>query len=131
LLRRRLAARCGTWRAPLPSLAARQAQAEVLEAATDAAKQRQRLEDVRTAQLASLAETGDLAGLEKALGAAAAVAGAAAAREAASERLQRADTPPDPRRALMKEVRAAEWRRLTVPERDAALVINAMCKVRG
>ena len=44
--------------------------------------------------------------------------------------LRRVETPPDPRRALMKERRAAEWRRLTVPERDAIIVINAMCKVR-
>lgn len=44
--------------------------------------------------------------------------------------LRRVETPPDPRRALMKERRVAEWRRLTVPERDAIIVINAMCKVR-
>ncbi|KAL4515001.1 hypothetical protein Ndes2526B_g03682 [Nannochloris sp. 'desiccata'] len=46
-----------------------------------------------------------------------------------SEKLLRVDTPPDPRRALMKERRAAEWRRLTVPERDAIIVIHAMCKL--
>ncbi len=46
-----------------------------------------------------------------------------------AEKLLRVDTPPDPRRALMKERRAAEWRRLTVPERDAIIVINAMCKL--
>jgi hypothetical protein len=45
------------------------------------------------------------------------------------EKLLRVDTPPDPRRALMKERRAAEWRRLTVPERDAIIVMNAMCKL--
>ena len=30
----------------------------------------------------------------------------------------------------MKERRAAEWKRLTVPERDAITVISAMSKVR-
>jgi len=46
-----------------------------------------------------------------------------------SGKVLRVDTPPDPRRALMKERRAAEWRRLTVPERDAIIVIHAMCKL--
>jgi hypothetical protein len=107
-----------------------------MEQAAAAARQHQRLDDVRTAQLASMAESADVAALEKALGAApllpdggALPAAAAAAREAAARRLRRADTPPDPRRALMREVRAEEWRRLSVAERDAVLVLSAMAKV--
>jgi len=54
---------------------------------------------------------------------------AAAKQKKRSGKVLRVDTPPDPRRALMKERRAAEWRRLTVPERDAIIVIHAMCKL--
>lgn len=43
--------------------------------------------------------------------------------------LGRKETPPDPRRALMRERRAAEWDKMSVPERDAVIVLNAMCKV--
>ena len=39
------------------------------------------------------------------------------------------ETPPDPRRAIMRDRRAAAWRLLTVVERDAVIVLGAMCKV--
>jgi len=122
--------------------------------AFEAASQQQHLVDARTAQLASLAEQADLSGLEKALDAlplheiTGTVPGltppgfntteltAAAVndvhkeiREGPRSPLRRADTPPDPRRALMRERRAAEWKQLSMPERDAVIVITAMCKM--
>lgn len=45
--------------------------------------------------------------------------------------IERVDTPPDPRRALMRERRAAEWQKMTIPERDAVIVISAMCRIAG
>ena len=48
--------------------------------------------------------------------------------ETSSSPIHRVDTPPDPRRVLMKERRAAEWRKLTIPERDAIIVLSAMCR---
>lgn len=44
-------------------------------------------------------------------------------------RLRRVETPPDPRRALMKDSRAPEWKVLTVAERDIVIVFSAMCKM--
>ncbi len=117
--------------------------------------------DARTAQLASLAEQADLRGLERALDSLpqAEPTGRPVAK------LQRQDTPPDPRRwagqelcffeqlksyvlhkpccerrmscphavttprALMRDRRAAAWKLLTPVERDALIVITAMCKV--
>ena len=52
------------------------------------------------------------------------------AHDELSPKLKRADTPPDPRRALMRDVRAAEWGALTVAEKDIVIVFTAMCKVR-
>jgi len=43
--------------------------------------------------------------------------------------LARQETPPDPRRALMKDQRAAAWRSLTIIERDALLVLSSMSKL--
>ena len=43
--------------------------------------------------------------------------------------LRRVDTPPDPRRALMKDARAPEWKVLTVTERDIVIVFGALCKM--
>lgn len=43
--------------------------------------------------------------------------------------LARQETPPDPRRALMRDRRREAWKRLTVVERDAVIVLSAMCKV--
>lgn len=45
--------------------------------------------------------------------------------------LTRQETPPDPRRALMRDRRAAAWRLLTTVEKDAVIVLSAMCKVWG
>ncbi len=44
-------------------------------------------------------------------------------------RLRRVETPPDPRRALMKDSRAPEWKVLSVTERDIVIVFNAMCNM--
>lgn len=46
-----------------------------------------------------------------------------------AKKLARTETPPDPRRALMRDARAPEWRALTVTERDIVIVFSAMCKV--
>eukprot|EP00889_Picochlorum_renovo_P005376 jgi/Picre1/32406/NNA_007752.t1 len=43
--------------------------------------------------------------------------------------LRRVDTPPDPRRALMRDLRASEWKALTTPEKDFVIVLSAMCKM--
>ena len=43
--------------------------------------------------------------------------------------LRRVDTPPDPRRALMRDIRASEWKALTTPEKDFVIVLSAMCKM--
>jgi hypothetical protein len=112
--------------------------------------------DQRAAQLSQLAERSDLRGLEEAI-AESGTPSLKTLREDRSEgaklehmtsveegklldhpekaldelspKLKRADTPPDPRRALMRDVRAAEWGALTVAERDIVIVFTAMCKV--
>lgn len=120
--------------------------------------------DARTAQLASLAEQADLRGLERALDS----LPQAEPVGRPTVKLQRQDTPPDPRRwaghatcagvghsegkrlhvpcsgrpmvcasvysyhnprALMRDRRAAAWKVLTPVERDALIVLTAMCKV--
>lgn len=81
--------------------------------------------DARTAQLASLAEQSDLRGLERALDSLPQQEPSSGGRS----KLARQDTPPDPRRALMRDRRAAAWRSLTPVERDALIVLTAMCKV--
>jgi hypothetical protein len=81
--------------------------------------------DARTAQLASLAEQADLRGLERALDSLPQTE--PVGRPAT--KLQRQDTPPDPRRALMRDRRAAAWKLLTPVERDALIVLTAMCKM--
>ena len=44
-------------------------------------------------------------------------------------RLRRVETPPDPRRALMKDSRAPEWKILSVTERDIVIIFSAMCNM--
>ena len=90
-------------------------------------------DDARTAQLASMAEQADLRGLERALDSlpsAPDAPGGDGPRAGDAARLARQDTPPDPRRAIMRNRRARAWKLLTVCERDAVVVLSAMCKAR-
>ena len=70
-------------------------------------------EDTRTAHLASMAEQADLRGLEQALDSLP-PAPEASGGAASEHRLMRQETPPDPRRALMRNRRARVWKLLTV-----------------
>ncbi|KAL4853786.1 Brefeldin A-inhibited guanine nucleotide-exchange protein 3 [Chlorella vulgaris] len=82
--------------------------------------------DARTAQLASLAEQSDLRGLERALDS---LPQADPSGALSRRLLARQETPPDPRRALMRDRRASTWRMLTPVERDALIVLTAMSKM--
>lgn len=84
-------------------------------------------DEARAARLATLAENADIQGLEKALDAD--QMKSVLTVEEASGTISRQDTPPDPRRALMRDVRVATWRLLTVTERDALLVLTSMSKL--
>ncbi|RMZ54207.1 hypothetical protein APUTEX25_005363, partial [Auxenochlorella protothecoides] len=81
-------------------------------------------EDIRTAQMATMAEQADLRGLERALEEL-----PASGPRPGDEGRSKAETPPDPRRALMHSRRASAWRLLTTIERDAITVLGAMCKL--
>jgi hypothetical protein len=59
-------------------------------------------------------------------------AGAADAAAAAAGGLpDAAPSPRDVRRVMMRGRKAAAWRHLTLPERDALTVLTAICKVLG
>lgn len=114
--------------------------------------------DQRAAQLSQLAEQSDLRGLEEALATPSPAPKLKSLDEKATIRfnkhvdipgdqnnltdepdkahaegapssLKRVDTPPDPRRALVRDFRAPEWQALTVTEKDIVIVMMAMCKV--
>ena len=59
----------------------------------------------------------------------AAKAGAGAPGEAAAP--DAAPSPRDTRKVMMRGRKAAAWRHLTLPERDALTVLTAICKVRA
>lgn len=59
----------------------------------------------------------------------AAQSGAAAPGEAAAP--DAAPSPRDTRKVMMRGRKAAAWRHLTLPERDALTVLTAICKARA
>ena len=59
----------------------------------------------------------------------AAKSGAGAPGEAAAP--DAAPSPRDTRKVMMRGRKAAAWRHLTLPERDALTVLTAICKARA